>query len=1166
MVKKSKLLSFVSLILILISCFVIVSCKDNDDKKVFTSYSVTFLISDEDSFTLKSNTDNGKVVKPETPVLEGYNFIDWYTSDDYTSVFDFDTIIDCEITLFAKWAKKVNKIHFEGNGATSGIMSDMEAETDSVVNLPKNTFSKIGYRFLGWSDTSNGVVKNSDGGYYFMEKQSVVTLFAIWEANTYTVILDTQGGASAAYTLTATYDKNLPNFVKPTKIGYIFMGYFSESEGKGVQYYDKDMQGVRVYKKTDNITLYAYWRSVEKIVRFNGNGADCGNVAAIETMTFDTIELPACEYTLKGYCFNGWTTLPNGGDCYSVGDSYLVPESEEDIVFYAQWIPLKYYIVFDDDNGGERFSFEYTYDKEEPLIANPLTKRGYKFIHWRGEDGVIYQDCQTVINLCDKDGAEYILYAEWSPVSVLVVFNKMGGIGGTTGATVTFNAQFPAAVAPTRVGYFFGGYFAEPEGKGRNYYDLDMRVVEVSDLAEDGLEIFANWIPKTNIVIFDANGGKGEQKPINTVTADLLTLPTTTFVKNGYSFNSWNTSANGRGDSYFSGDNYIVPASDTNIRLYAIWTAKSIIVSFDGNGATSGSTNAINSASDEVIILPSNGFKKTGYRFIGWSIMKGGAPIAVGESYTILPTDSGIMQFYAVWELDVYTITYNLNGGVNSANNPSEYTCVNNIILDQPTKRGYQFIRWLEGNVIPLGSTGNKTFTAEWILIEYNITYILAGGNNAIDNPVKYNVTETIVLKDPTRTGSTFEGWSEGNCIESGSIGDKTFTAEWSGVRYIISYELDGGVNGVGNPGNYMIDTPTFTLSAPTKRGYEFAGWTCAELDISTPVLSVMVNPENACHLVFTAHWSIINYRITYILNGGENSSSNIDSYNVESEDIFIYNATRRGYVFNGWEEGSIIEHGSEGDKTFTATWSIITYYIYLFDGINESPRSLSYTIESGSITISGIQTSDGVLYSITGSTNADETVQLLNLGHRFVGFYKDEGDSGEEKTVTISAASIGNQYIRMNWELIRYTLTFELNGGTYRPDEFNVTEYTIESEEIVFAIPEREGYEFIGWKDENGVIVSSLPSGSVGDKSYIAEWKATIYKITFELNGGTYRPDEFNVTEYTIESEEIVFAIPEREGYEFIGWKDENGVMVSSIPSGSIGDKSYIAEWKEAN
>ncbi|MCL1976034.1 MAG: InlB B-repeat-containing protein, partial [Firmicutes bacterium] len=127
--------------------------------------------------------------------------------------------------------------------------------------------------------------------------------------------------------------------------------------------------------------------------------------------------------------------------------------------------------------------------------------------------------------------------------------------------------------------------------------------------------------------------------------------------------------------------------------------------------------------------------------------------------------------------------SYILNGGENDPANPATYNVTSPAItLKDPTKPGYEFLGWQPAANIPTGSTGDKEFTATWSTtpIEYNISYILNGGENDPANPATYNVTSpAITLKDPTKPGFTFVEWLPTNSIPSGSTGDKEFTATW---------------------------------------------------------------------------------------------------------------------------------------------------------------------------------------------------------------------------------------------------------------------------------------------------------------------------------------------------------------------------------------------------
>ena len=150
-----------------------------------------------------------------------------------------------------------------------------------------------------------------------------------------------------------------------------------------------------------------------------------------------------------------------------------------------------------------------------------------------------------------------------------------------------------------------------------------------------------------------------------------------------------------------------------------------------------------------------------------------------------------------------YSISYNLAGGSWSSSSggshPSSYTDLSGpITLSQPVRAGYTFLGWTGSNgttpqttvTIPAGSTGNRNYTANWEVINYNITYNLDGGTlpEGQSNPTTYNAqTATFTLINPTKPDYLFLGWTGSNgetpqtsvTITQGSTGDRTYTANW---------------------------------------------------------------------------------------------------------------------------------------------------------------------------------------------------------------------------------------------------------------------------------------------------------------------------------------------------------------------------------------------------
>ena len=200
------------------------------------------------------------------------------------------------------------------------------------------------------------------------------------------------------------------------------------------------------------------------------------------------------------------------------------------------------------------------------------------------------------------------------------------------------------------------------------------------------------------------------------------------------------------------------------------------------------------------------------------------------------------------WTAPTYAVTLHTNGGTINNGNVTEYTYgVGAALPTDVTRTGYTFKGWYDNEgltgdpVTAIGNTetGNKEYWAKWEINQYTITYDLAGGT-AEGNPNTYTIeTGAFTLKNPTKSGYTFTGWSgtgldgENNMtvtIHTGSTGNRTYTAHWryNGSGHSYSYytiKATAGAGGSISPsGNVSVregGDQTFTIT-PDK-GYAVA-------------------------------------------------------------------------------------------------------------------------------------------------------------------------------------------------------------------------------------------------------------------------------------------------------------------------------------------------------
>lgn len=358
-----------------------------------------------------------------------------------------------------------------------------------------------------------------------------------------------------------------------------------------------------------------------------------------------------------------------------------------------------------------------------------------------------------------------------------------------------------------------------------------------------------------------------------------------------------------------------------------------------------------------------------------------------------------------------YDFTLNGNGG--SFSNADVTVYQGKTTLPTPGRRGYTFAGFsnsANGNVefstdiSDIDEINNKEIFAKWNVITYSLTYNLNGGSIS-GQLTTYNVEDTFTLPTPTKTGYSFSGWTgtglsskTKTVVISNAIGDRTYSANWDLVYYSLTYDLDGGSIS-GQPTSYNIEDG-FSLPTPTKRGYEFTGWTGS--GITTPTKNVSLSGVTGDRS-YKANWKIVNYSISYNLNSGS-ISGQPTSYTI-NDTVSIPNPTRSSYVFTGWTGTDIstptknltISSGSVGDRSYTANWKKNTYTV----DVNSVVQNVTYSsgldtfkfsvyidneivadgvtdyynnaVESGSILRIVVWSRDG--YSITSFTDKSWTV-----------------------------------------------------------------------------------------------------------------------------------------------------------------------------------------------
>lgn len=620
-----------------------------------------------------------------------------------------------------------------------------------------------------------------------------------------------------------------------------------------------------------------------------------------------------------------------------------------------------------------------------------------------------------------EDYTSWYMYSDRiSALKSNITFDSFGGSSVPSISNVVYNQAVNGLQISVRNGYHFQGWFYNSI-KYDNQYIWDLPYATVT--------LKAQWSPIEYAVDYQLNGGTNhESNPSSYTINSQIALMNPQ--KTGYTFDGWY-------DSYdFSGQKRtaIHAGSTGNKTIYAKWIANTYSVSLDPNGNDSYyatvNPNVKTVTFDDIFSLPIP--VREGYTFQGWytdQMVK--ITNQDGQSITPWSYESS-MRLIPMWSIETYYIKIHMDGSVMWLGNqgfeptmmPLEYGAIfispSRMALDlsqgHSIKAGYKFMYFVDSNGIQIdetiyarvpdyGTTGLIIELFAYFETEYHSIYFDSAQGTSVNNIFKY-YNQPIVLPTPTRHGYTFGGWVVKDSIsgypvntaftyvvmpdltqetqQNGSIGLK---ASWNPIAVSVTFNSNGGSS--ISPRTFYYNTSNY-MSIPTKDGYTFAGW----YDINNVQYAnsggyPTKSWDKITPSTLYAKWTVINYSITYHLNGSTNSPLNVANYTIESPTINLAKPTKIGYVFIGWrnEQGDLVDKlstGSTGDKSFTAEWDgevipIIQAGYYQLNITNSSAVLIIDMTNAGADNRYEFTISDAVTH-VTFKGNSSKVYSKMNI------------------------------------------------------------------------------------------------------------------------------------------------------------------------------------------
>lgn len=614
-------------------------------------------------------------------------------------------------------------------------------------------------------------------------------------------------------------------------------------------------------------TVYALW-AINPTLSYNVNapaGSNAPGTPASQTVPYNTAAADKSGWAagdtgkIPGYRFDGWYTAPNGGNKYDFNTPLT-----GNVTVYAHWVGNGYTVRFAGNGatGGGTPDQAFQYNIGQNLHRNGFVRDGYTFTGWkRADNQQAYGDGQWVTNLTTQPNGIVTMVAQWSANEAHIRYNPNPPAGKTTGGQGTPNWDGHTGDTSTIGqngwtidGYTFAGWATSPDGSGARY------APGARWTANGTLTLYAQWTPGQASLTYDGNGATGgKTDPQTGKTDEKINVRDNGFTRDGYTFVTWNTQADCKGNAVKPNSEWTLRGSST---LYACWAGNAQTLTYHGNGATGGNTAAQSGKTGDELTTNANGFTRDGYTFVRWDTAKDGSGTAYGEGkngvsqYVMKPAGNDL---YAIWQANPANIQYRDDYGATGSTPDTTGVTGQNVTIAQNgfTRPGYTFTGWARDrrtnpSLQPGGrytlTPGTTTLWAQWKADPAHLIYNSNSGSTSQTRRTDGVVDQTLtVIANPfTRTGYTFTGWNtqadgRGKAYAAGNgfrlvadpksnpVNTSVLYAQWRINRVTLKFNPNGGTGGYPDITADAFTTVTIPADAKEPKvqrpGFRFTGW-----------------------------------------------------------------------------------------------------------------------------------------------------------------------------------------------------------------------------------------------------------------------------------------------------------------------------------------------------
>ena len=1176
-------------------------------------------------YTIKANASNmnsswGSGVSPS---IASNDIIPW--GKYFTATFDVWSPIDAKIQV------DINNATVDGVNA-SGNDNDTNRGGTTAISLKANTWTTVSFWYQNASSTNSsqaalrnyssiGLIWDTSKGdqnfkirnYQTMVSNNVVGSAREYEARfvpipyqqTVRVRFENTDGSftnySQAYQANHNYDSTFEwefpasQQYESTKISYKVTG----AKSTDVTVYRKKYT-VKVLTKTQK--LDGTWpdsysdvssRYVKSSYRY---GEECRNQIMIAGApdteypyweTFMVTENKELKYDLKRYknTLKIYATLSDKIDeerenKYFTFDFYVADKLVRQSVYNVNDVSIYYGNNYTIKNIQPRNGYHYT---NMYFFRNPIHNFGKPT---KDENGVF--------NGYFSGESTYQYSLCISPNTYTINYNGNGATGGaTTSSSHTYNdSKALTKNGFIRTGYSFKGWATNADGSGTTYSD-EQEVRNLSTKNGDNVTLYAQWTP--NSYYLDLNGyldgvGSGSISGYGTadiyVNGKLVADDVSDYCSqipygSTYEIKDIKTKSGRVYNGVHSGKLSGTMGAD-RVNVYLSFSTKVITTTFHRNIGDSDTTTTTQNFKygQSGQAFNANTWSRTGYTFLGWSTNKNATsmtyPDKCGVADSWIDSNYPSINLYAVWSLNTYSISYNLNGGSISGQKTSYNVNTDTFTLPIPTKTGYTFTGWTGSNgttpqknvTISKGSTGSKSYTANWSINSYTLTVNPNGGlwngsSSSQNIAQNYNTIKSISV--PTRTGYTFLRWDlkGSGTLNNRITSDPYFTSGMGGIStynnngdgkvaltrqtkssdntFGSNYEIKIDVKGANNPG-YGGFYHGITSVANTKYVHSFI----AKLPKGT-TLAIAHNPVGDDYSkrwltsnVGTGAWQVYAYEMN---TGSKGTFSTFGHVYVSSSTTSAFTWYLAASQITTVSSNATYTYGA-GNGTLVAQWTPNRY-------------TVTYNPNKGS----GSMSPDTVTYGTAYKTKKNT---FTRTGYTFNGWNEKADSTGTAWSLSSSGVYEANKTwtwtythditLYAQWKPNNYTYNIKYVSSSGKDLGHDTVTGTFDTSKTVTP-PAKTGY--------TTPVAQTVKFDSTSAKTITFTYPLISYTISYDVNGGNTLSGQR--TSYNIESSAYTLPVPSRTGHTFTGWTGSNGTAPQksvTIAAGSTGNKSYKANW----